>query len=199
MYGYSFKFYFWTPCGSKYGFVCLKFKRKTNNGELLGKHLDRRKKTQIACRLQDVFFFQLQGSCFYHLWRCGWVWNKKHLPLRLTRLGAKSVCGSAAEWGRAERGAASHPPDSLMDHHVDHHVHHHHHHHHHHQQQVIHQTLSWTIMWMGMVRRRKKDPSIYRLSTRAWKFQFDLKFSLYKVHCLHLREHFKNYLADFVR
>ena len=32
---------------------------------------------------------------------------------------AKSVCGSAAEWGRAERGAASHPPDSLMDHHVD--------------------------------------------------------------------------------
>ena len=100
-------------------FGCLKFKRKTNNGELLGKHLDRSKKTQIACRLQDVFFFQLQGSCFYHLWRCGWVWNKKHLPLRLTRLGAKSVCGSAAEWGRAERGAASHPPDSLMDHHVD--------------------------------------------------------------------------------
>ena len=37
----------------------------------------------------------------------------------MTRLGAKSVCGSAAEWGRAERGAASHPPDSLMDHHVD--------------------------------------------------------------------------------
>ena len=29
------------------------------------------------------------------------------------------MCGSAAEWGRAERGAASHPPDSLMDHHVD--------------------------------------------------------------------------------
>ena len=34
-------------------------------------------------------------------------------------MGAKSVCGSAAEWGRAERGAASHPPDSLRDHHVD--------------------------------------------------------------------------------
>ena len=32
-------------------FGCLKFKRKTNNGELLGKHLDRSKKTQIACRL----------------------------------------------------------------------------------------------------------------------------------------------------
>ena len=50
-------------------FGCLKFKRKTNNGELLGKHLDRSKKTQIACRLQDVFFFQLQGSCFFII--CG--------------------------------------------------------------------------------------------------------------------------------
>ena len=133
--------------------MCLKFKRKTNNGELLGKHLDRSKKTQIACRLllsaTGKLFFIICGDVdefeirnIYHSDWHGWV---------------QKVCV-----GRQQNGVVRSE-----------------------EQQVIHQTLSWTIMWMGMVRRRRRI-LLSLLSTRAWKFQIDLKFSLYKVHCLHL-------------
>ena len=152
MYGNSFKFYFWTPCGSKYGFVCLKF-----NGELLGKHLDRSKKTQIACRLQDVFFFQLKGSCFFII--CGDVdeFEIRNIYHSDWHGWVQKVCV-----GRRQNGVVRSE-----------------------EQQVIHQTLSWTIMWMGRVGRRRRI-LLSTLSTKAWKFQFDLKFALYKVHCLHL-------------